>query len=468
MAGVGDHGFGQGVCAGDVNQDGLPDLLVANIGDNVAFINQGDGTFRQADLFAVEDPNWTSSLALADLSGDHLPDIFGVNYIDDATAMTKHCESVEACMPQQFNAAIDSVLLGLPSGEFESGQSIATTEQFAEYGFGIVIANFDHQFGNDLFVTNDGDLNHFWSSIKNLETASSPFRLIESAGLRGCSIGRGGNSQACMGVASGDFNRDGHLDLHVTNFLAEPVNLFLHNGSEAFIDEAVRYSLADPSYGVLGFGTQSSDFDNDGWPDLAVLNGHIFDDPKPDVALQMVPQLFAGSSRGFVSVGGDQAGAYWKTPQIGRTLAMMDWDRDGQMDLVANHIDRQPAVLQNQSQRVDVNQGPRNHWLQLELVGSISERDAIGAEVRVTSGDQTWTGWQIGGDGYMCTNEAVVHFGLGSIGQKVLVEIDWPSGSQSRYENVALDARYLAVEGVSGKRPPPLHLRHATVDSSSD
>jgi hypothetical protein len=446
-AGTGDQNFGQGVCAGDVNQDGFPDLLIANIGANVVYLNQGDGTFRQADhLIANNSQRWTSSLGLGDLDGDHLPEIIEVNYIDDPQAFVVTCrENYLDCQPQAFRKCADHVYRGLPDGSFTPWPEGFSNSVTPKLGFGLIIANFDRKHGNDLFISNDGDLNHYWVSSLVSASSAGPYQLIESGTLHGCSIGRGGNSQACMGIASGDFNRDGTLDLHVTNFLNEPVNLFLQSRSGIFVDEAMKYGLAEPSFGVLGFGTQAADFDNDGWLDIAVLNGHVFDGRVNGIPFQMPPQLFRGSRQGFAIQSASLAGSYWEQKQVGRTLAMLDWNGDGRIDLLANHLDAPTALLQNDS--------PAQNWIQLELVGVISERDAIGAEVFINVGEESWTGWQMGGDGLMSSNEPLIHFGLGSCTVIDRLEVRWPSGKTQVFEHVKTDARYLVVEGMEGLFP---------------
>ena len=261
-----------------MNQDGFPDLLIANIGNNVLLINQGDGTFRDASHFVLDNPEgWTSSLGLADLDGDHLPEIIEINYVDDPRAYEVKCkENYMDCQPQEFNNRADRVHRCLADGTFVPWHAVSEMSDVPMLGFALIIANFDRQYGNDLFVANDGDLNHYWTSTAASEAIDERFAMVESASLRGCSIGRGGESQACMGIASGDFDRDGTLDLHVTNFLHQPANLFLQSRSEFFSDEALKYRLAEVSFDVLGFGTQAADFDNDGWLDLAVLNGTMF------------------------------------------------------------------------------------------------------------------------------------------------------------------------------------------------
>jgi predicted Zn-dependent protease len=437
---TGDRGYGQGVCVGDVNQDGFPDIVVANIGQNVIYINQGDGTFVDAtDRLLDNGERWTSSIGLADLNGDHLPELIEINYIDDPESFRVRCDAdYLPCQPQRFNTALDRIHLANADGTFGAWPQFDSNNRHPKLGFGLVIANFDRQFGNDFFVSNDGDLNHFWASTGAATPGTGPFELVESAGIRGCSVGRGGNSQACMGIAFGDFNRDSTLDLHVTNFHKESVNLFMQSKAGYFSDDAVKFGLYEPSFGVLGFGSQSADFDNDGWPDLAVLNGHVFDARDANIPYRMRPQLFAGSQTGFTLYDSDAAGVYWQTEQLGRTLVMLDWNRDGRIDLLANHLDLPVALLQNQS--------PIMNWVQFELVGVLSERDAIGAEISVTAGDEVWTHWQIGGDGYMCTNEPIIHFGLGDAAEIDQVVVTWPSGHQQTFRNVAINRRWLVVE----------------------
>ena len=438
---TGDRKFGQGVCAGDLNQDGFPDLLVANIGANVIYLNQGDGTFREATELLADNPfQWTSSLGLADLNGDHLPDLVEINYIDDIDAFDLRCtDNYLDCQPQEFRKSQDRVLFANDEGNLIPSQSFTDSSPTAKLGFGLVMANFDRKYGNDFFISNDGDFNHYWQSQPVGQPEANAFGLVESGNLQGCSVGRAGKSQACMGIASGDFDRNGTLDLHVTNFENEPVNLFLQSPEGIFIDEVNRKGLGQTSFGVLGFGTQAADFDNDGWLDLAVLNGHVYDGRVDDIPFRMLPQLFQGSRDGFLLHSDTEAGDYWNRKKLGRTLATLDWNQDGRIDLLANHLDEPIALLQNDS--------PSESWLQIELAGTTSEREAIGAEIQVVAGEESWTGWQIGGDGLMCSNEPVVHFGMGDVTKPVSLVIQWPSGLRTEISDLPVNRRYLVVEG---------------------
>ena len=438
---VGDESFGQGVCVGDINQDGFPDLIVANFGKNRVYQNQGDGSFTERDVGF--DNAWTSSIALADVTGDHLPDIFQIEYVDDPAAPTRECHFGNNCTPQQMDPAIDAVYTCQTNGSFVRLQSERLAAK-PNYGLGVVVADFDSKPGNEVFIANDADLNHFWSGSSGSSPSEDPFSLVETATIRGCAVGRNGLSQACMGIAAGDFNLDGKIDLHVTNFLNEPCNLFVQTTPGMFSDETIRYGLLDPSIKGLGFGSQARDFDNDGWLDIVVLNGHVFGDSTEGTPFRMRPQLFRGRSNGFRLQLANQDDDYFAARSLGRSLAVADMNQDGRMDLLASHLDRPVALLENSSDT-------SGSWIQFQLQGIESERDAVGTRVAVRSNDRVFYAWRTAGDGYMCANEAMLHIGLGSIGEDevVSVELDWPSGSRQKLEGLAANKRYLIVEDTA-------------------
>ncbi len=431
------RGYGQGVCAADVNQDGFVDLLVANIGRNQVLINQGDGTFRDVtSTHLPAESKWTSCIGVGDLDGDQIPDLVEVNYVDDPAVFERKCQGeVIACVPQSFRPAADRFLKADARGRFRQATSLVGDAVRPNYGFGLVIADFDGRPGNEVFVGNDGDLNQYYRG----GLSTSP-RLVEMAGISGLAVGATGVAAACMGIASGDLDRAGRLDLAITNFYKEPVNLFLQSPSGAFVDDAMRRGLDVPSRSVLGFGCQAADLDNDGWLDLAVLNGHLYDYRQQGIPFRMQPQLFRGSPKRFELEQVSEDASYFAVKRLGRTLAQGDLDRDGRVDMVANHLDAPVALLLNQSKA--------GNWLQVQLVGRTSERDAVGAIVEIQCQGETFSSWMTGGDGYMCSNEPLLHFGIADHQSIDQLTVRWPNGDRQTFDDVPINRRVLLIEGL--------------------
>ncbi len=313
----------------------------------------------------------------------------------------------------------------------------------------MIIANLDGRHGNEVFIANDTRENTLWvsspvtsdSSVNDPASANREqtpaYRLSEEARLRGCATGPIGELLGCMGIATGDFDHNGTLDLYVTNYYNEASNLYLQQDVGLFVDSAALFGARKPSIFAVGFGTQASDLDRDGWLDLVVLNGHAVDRREKGEPLQMKPQLFRGRAGEFVLL--DLDNPFWKTPTLGRTLASLDWNRDGRPDMVANHLDSPLALLQNES---DAGQ-----WIQFELVGTRSERDAVGSKVTIECGDRKWVSWVTGGDGYLCTNEPIVDFGIDDAPRVDKVTIEWPAGDSQELRDLAPGSSYLVVEG---------------------
>lgn len=416
-AGCDHRGYGQGVAVADVNQDGWPDVLVANIGRNQLLINRGDGTFQDATQAWLPAGNaWTSSIGVGDLDGDALPDLIEANYVDDPEVFQKKCEGeVLECVPQTFDAARDRFLKLLPTGGFTLEHEMLQAEVKPNYGFGIIVTDFNGDGRNEVFIGNDGDLNHYW------QASVDGTGLVEVASVLGNAIGAFGLSEACMGVSSGDFNRDGRCDLAVTNFYREPMNLFMQTSGGSFVDEAMRLGLDVPSRMLLGFGCQSSDFDNDGWLDLTVLNGHLYDFRQNEIPFRMPPQFFRGSRTGFEVL--EMSSPFFQEKRLGRTLAVADLDGDGRVDQIANHLDAPVSILRNESES--------GNWIGIDLVGRISDRDGTGARVLIECGEESYWRWQTGGDGYMCSNQSMIHCGIGQAASVDRVTVFWPSGEQT-------------------------------------
>ena len=430
--------YSTGVTVGDWNQDGFADIVVANIGRNSLWINSGDGSFREVDFDTADDKTLLStSLAMGDLTGDAIPDVFELNYLHDPE-LSKRPERnpqgqvVSTMMPADFNPGLDRVIRndGRATPTFHP---ISDAENAANKGLGVILGDFDESPGNEVFVGNDTDPNQLW--VRSADGSG----WNDVAMLRGCAYAYDGVPTASMGVAAADFDGNGALDFHVTNFQDETVSLYLSEG-KLYHDRNVRYQLAAPSDVVLGFGTQALDYDNDSRPDLFVANGHIEQAVTIPAPFKQPPQLFANLGRRFALTFPEDASGYLQGLHVGRGVARLDLNRDGKSDLAVTHLGETSALLLNQTES-------DNHWLQLQLIGTASERDAIGAKVDLHFGGRTLSQWVLAGDGFFAKNESTVSFGLGTETAIDSVQIRWPSGQQQTVTDLKSDQRWLVIEG---------------------
>lgn len=432
-----DISYSQGIAVGDVNQDGWPDLLVGNIGRNRLFLNCGDGTFQDATerMLGLAD-RFTSSMAIADITGDALPDLFEVNYI----------QLEHAFDPPQFDHDGRELMQGplsqLPQSDCwyrSNGHGAFVGEEISESiaasgtGLGVVITNMDAEPDMEVFIGNDARPNHLFP------THVGPSADVSY--LRGVACGRFGMPTACMGIATGDFNRDGRFDIHISNFYGESDNLFLQTPSGVFRDAAPSRRLPERSNLYVGFGSKAIDVDADGWLDLVTTNGHIFDQSEEGQPFRQRPLLMKNESDSF-SARTVSSTNYFDQPVLGRGLAKLDWNKDGRTDLVVTHLDA-PAALLDLAPQVSGN------WICLELIGCRSERDAIGAEVRIHTSHGRQVDWVTAGDGYLCSDEACLSFGIADCKQIQQVSVQWPSGNIQEWADLSANQRYLLIENCN-------------------
>lgn len=431
-ADVREDRYSQGVTVGDIDQDGFPDVFVANVGPNRMFLNNGDGTFTDITEdagVAGGDDEWSSSCVLADLDGDTLPDLYVVNYLEAASLAG--CPRRPSCAPTTFEGAQDRLYLNNGDGTFRDATEESGVVRPNGKGLGVLAIDLDGTGRLDLFVANDTTANFLFVN----RAEEGPLLFDERAIARGLAYDADGLTQSCMGIAVADVNGDETLDLFVTNFVDEANTLYVQEEFGLFEDRTAGAGLRAKGFPMLGFGTQFLDADLDGDPDLVVANGHV--NPFLDRGA-MRPQCFENVGEGrFEEV--TSAGPYFDRRLLGRPLARLDWNRDGRDEFVVTHIDAPAVVL--------VNETPTdNHFLALELVGTRSERDAIGTRVRVRSGDRTWAMQLTAGDGYQSSNERRLLFGLGDRDTIDEVTIQWPSGGTDELRGLTVDTRYVVVE----------------------
>lgn len=443
LAGLGDERFGQGVAVGDYNSDGFADLYVANIGENRLYCNNGDGTFSDATLAAgIGGAAWTTSCVLADLNGDGLPDLYDVTYCQGEDVFDRICSHqghAGICPPTQFAAQNDRLWLNLGDGRFDNVAAAAGIEAPHGYGLGVVAADLDGTGRLSLFVANDQTANFHFANTTAAPGAAPSFQ--EQAMFSGLALSREARAQACMGVAAGDADGDGRLDLYVTNYYDEYNTLYKQKPNGTFADVSQGAGLAAPSLHMLGFGTQFLDVDLDGRLDLVVANGHIMDLRRNNIPYAMRPQCMYNLGGGrFRELPADSLGQYFVDLHLGRALARLDWNRDGRDDFCVSHLEEPAALVSN---RTDT----PNRFLAITLAGVRSNRDAIGTTVAVKAGDLNQTVQLVAGDGYQASNERRSTIGVGPSQVAEELNVRWPSGHKQTFRNLETNREWLLVEG---------------------
>lgn len=449
-----EDGFGQGCTVGDWNNDGFPDLYIANIGPNQLWLNQGDGTFRDVTADAkLTHAAWTSSCLIVDLNADGHPDLFDVNYLEGEGLYRKICDE-KSCTPLSHQSAPDHLHLSRGDGSFEWFDFRAETRWGA--GLGVVAFREERPLsespgtsptGNPspassrlhLFIANDHEPNFLLLNTPGEPPAN--LSLTDAALLRGLALNKDGKPTACMGVAAGDVNQDGLLDLFVTNYKEEANNLYLQSAGGYFSDAIAGTGLLEPGLPYVGWGAQFVDADHNGRLDLLVANGHVGDFRLEGIDCYMPPQFFYHLDEGrFVELAPAQVGPFFSQKLLGRSLATLDWNRDGLIDALLAPIATPVALLTNQTEHT-------GHYVAVQLHAVNTARDAIGTLVTVTTSQGRLRRQLTAGDGYQVSNERLLWFGLGQATAIERMEIEWPSGLVQTLEGVPVDTFLAVVEG---------------------
>ncbi len=453
-AGVGFRGFNHGIIAFDADNDGDTDLFLCNYGYNVFYLNTGDGTFKDVSGPAgVHVPNWSSSGAAIDYDNDGDLDLYVSNYgsFDITTDGKQWCGNEtkkvrQYCSPSSIKTVRhilyrnDGLKDGVP--QFTDTTEKAGVGRADGHGFGVVAADLNGDGKIDLFVANDQT-----PSFTFYNNGDGTFTDYTTES--GAAVNDNGKDQAGMGVDAEDADGDGLPDLIRTNFNNEPTSFYQNQGKGLFLEQSAFVGLAGPSMPFVKWGCALADFDNDGHPDIFVSNGHVDDnyhllddDTQP---YKQPPLMFRHDGKKAFQACDSASGEYFATGHVGRGAAFGDLDDDGRMDIVVNHKDDAPGVLLNKTPN-------GNHWIRLNLRGTKTNRDAIGARVEITLGDRTIVRQKKGGGSMESTNDPRLLIGVGDAQTISKIVVKWPSGMPDTVlENVKVDQTLNIVEGEASK-----------------
>lgn len=441
-AGLDVVGYGMGVAVGDYSSDGHLDLYITQFGNNLLFRNNGDGTFTNVTAHAgVDDVRWSTAATFVDYNGDGYLDLFVVNYIDFTVAGNKTCfDSVGArdyCNPAQYRPLPDQLFRNNKDGTFTDVTQESNLASSFGPGLGVVTADFNLDGWIDLYVANDGSNNLLW-----LNQGDGTFQ--EDALMSGVAFNAEGSPEGSMGVAAGDFDQDGDLDLFMTHLSRETNTLYVNDGRGNFRDETVALGLGGSSYPFTGFGTDWFDYDNDGLLDLFVANGavtNLQEHPGDPYPYHQVNQLFRNLGKGKFKDASADAGPALSLSEVSRGVALGDIDNDGDLDILITNNRGPVRLLLNSI-------GNKNHWLQVRLVTKDGVPEGTGARIGVVR-SQSATLWQrVRRDGsYLSASDATAHFGLGPDTRIQEVVVHWPGGSVEKWQSVTADSLVILKKG---------------------
>jgi len=445
-AGVGDPGYGYGVAAGDYDNDGDLDLYITNFGPNVLYRNNGNGTFTDVTKEAnVGDAKWGVMAAFADYDNDGYLDLFVGNYVDFTLENHKECrfglgDLILYCHPRMYNGQPDVLYHNNGDGTFTDVTNTAGVYDPSGKAMGLVFSDFNDDGWLDLYVAND--------TVRKFLYMNNGDGTFTEIGVRaGVAYAGDGRVQAGMGTDSGDFDNDGDFDIFVATYQEDHNTLYRNEGNGFFTDVTFSAGMGTESYAYLGFAALFLDYDNDGDLDLFVANGHIDNDIEKvdkNISYAQTNQLFRNNGDGTFTDVSAQSGEGLQVKKVSRGIAVGDYDNDGDLDLLVTNRASLPTLLRNEG-------GNQNHWLQVKLVGTVSNRDGIGAKITVVTGSRVQVREAKGSYGYMGQNDLRVHFGLGNASEVDLVQIRWPSGIIQKLKNVVADQ--LLVVKEPSKRP---------------
>jgi hypothetical protein len=448
-AGLDVEMYGMGVAVGDFDNDGYDDIFVTALGQSHLFHNNGNGTFsdvtKQAGLWGPNE--FSTSAAWVDYDRDGKLDLIVANYVQWSPETDLYCaldgKTKSYCTPESYKGTSVRLWHNLGNGKFEDATQKAGLYDTNSKSMGIAILDSNHDGWPDILISNDTQPNKLY-----VNNANGTF--TEKGVASGIAYSEDGIARAGMGVDAADYDRSGGASVVISNFSNQMLALYHNEGNGLFVDEAPQSAVGHASLLTLGFGCFFFDYDLDGWLDLYVANGHIEDAierVQPRVRFAEPPHLFHNLGNGKFQEVTDAVGASFASPRVARGAAYGDINNDGAPDVLVATNGGPAALFRNT--------GATNHSLRIKLVGTKSNRDGIGAEVRVSAGADTQTKTLKSGSSYLSSSELVLTFGLASHSQADAIEIRWPSGQVDQLKNIAAD-QIITVkekEGVASAKP---------------
>jgi hypothetical protein len=449
-AGVPGTGYGLGCVWGDYDNDGLPDLFVTQYGRNVLYHNNGDGTFtdvtEKAGVAGLESGAFHSGATFFDYDRDGYLDLYVGSYVALEPDGPRYCNIgtiKSSCPPSAYKGSVDALYHNNGDGTFTNVTRAMNIYQQNGKNLSVGAADYDNDGWPDLFVANDGVEAYLYRNQhgKRFEEIGVPSGMAYSAG---------GRLMAAMCISLGDYDNDGWLDLYISDFQGSSDHLW-HNDAKGNFDEVSdELGVTAPTQHVLSFGGGFFDYDNDGWLDLFIANGHVYpeiEQASPGTHYKQVNSLFHNEAGQRFAETGSLTGIETQAPHAGRGVAFLDFDNDGFVDvLVANNGDP-PLLLKNSRNG--------NHFINFKLVGTKSNRDAMGARIRVVSNGVSQIREIAGGGSYLSQSDLRANFGLGKSTTAQMVEIHWPSGQTQVFHDVRADKFYIVHESEN-----ELQVRH--------
>jgi len=441
--------YGFGVAIGDYDNDGFDDLFISALGQSRLFHNNGNGTFTEVTKTAgLWGPNeFSTSAAWVDYDRDGKLDLVVANYVQWSEQSDLYCtidgSHKSYCTPESYKGTSVRLWHNLGAGRFEDATLKAGMGDPTSKSLGIAVLDYNVDGWPDILIANDTQPNKLYLNKKN--------GTFEERGVAaGIGFSEDGVARAGMGADAADYDRSGHASLIISNFANQMVSLYHNEGNGLFVDEAPKSEIGRNTLVTLGFGCFFFDYDNDGWPDIFVADGHIENEierVQKRVSYAEPPHLFRNLGGGKFSEVTAQMGKTFAAPKVARSAAYGDIDNDGFSDILLT-TNAGPAYLFH-------NEGGTNHSLRIKLEGTKSNRDGIGAVVRVTAGsDKQWKMLR-SGSSYLSQSELVLTFGLGTHTKADAIEIQWPSGQVDQLSEVNAGQTVTVQEGkgITGNRP---------------